>query len=194
MRAFPETFPDVISNRLFAYVNLNDLYRIISEWCTNGEYIKSDSISSSSYLEKCSIIVNENGYLLASFTTKSPVTFSDNVFVNCPTDHSSAVFALYHNPEFATPYVGIADRGETLSNLKVWPNPTSNILYVESADAPIDYITIMDLNGKTLVKKAVGDISFMVDVSRLPAGTYLLETVREGEVSVEKFVKINYQP
>lgn len=192
MRAFPETFPDVISNRLFAYVNLNDLYRIISEWCTNGEYIKSDSISSSSYLEKCSIIVNENGYLLASFTTKSPVTFSDNVFVNCPTDHSSAVFALYHNPEFATPYVGIADRGETLSNLKVWPNPANNILYVESDNIPVDYITIMDLNGKTLFRQSVNDNSASVDVSRLSAGTYLLETACKGEISVEKFVKTLY--
>ncbi len=192
MRAFPEVFPAVINNRLFAYTQLNDLNEVISEWCTNGEYIKSDTIFSSNVLEKAAIIARDDGHLLVSFRATSPVTFSGNVSVNCPTGCSSAVFALYHNPEFATPYVGIADRGETLSNLKLWPNPANNILYVESDNIPIDYITIMDLNGKTLVKKAVGDISFTVDVTRLPAGTYLLETVREGEVSVEKFVKTNY--
>ena len=50
----------------------------------------------------------------------------------------------------------------------------------------------MDLNGKTLVKECVGSNSASVDVSRLPAGTYLLETACKGEISVEKFVKTLY--
>lgn len=50
----------------------------------------------------------------------------------------------------------------------------------------------MDLNGKTLFRQSVNDNSASVDVSRLPAGTYLLETACKGEISVEKFVKTLY--
>ena len=199
MRAFPETFPDVISNRLFAYVNLNDLYRIISEWCTNGEYIKSDSISSSSYLEKCSIIVNENGYLLASFTTKSPVTFSDNVFVNCPTDHSSAVFALYHNPEFATPFVpddsvGIEEYYQNREReIYFSPNPTDGKSYVYGYMYGYKNIELFDMQGRKLgVLFEARDFAMpYIDLSPYPTGTYIVKINFERGVSVVRKVVKN---
>ena len=122
----------------------------------------------------------------------APISFNNNVSANCPSGQSSAVFALYHDPSFAEPYVGISDYKEPLSNVRIWPNPTNNILYVESDNIPIDYITIMDLNGRILVKENVGDNSFVMNASCLSAGTYLLETVCKGQVSIDKFVKSNY--
>lgn len=191
--AIPGQIPAVINNRMFAFSNVNNSYRIISEWCVDGRYITSDSILSQQGLSNASVITNENGFLLTSFSTASPfVSFRDNVSVNCPSGQSSAVFALYHDPEFATPYVGVPNYGGNHSNLKIWPNPTNNILYVESDDNSIDYITIMDINGKILMRETVENYRTLINVSLLPAGTYLLESVGKDFISVEKIIKSNY--
>ena len=137
------------------------------------------------------VTANSDGSLLLSLTSFSPVTFSDNVVANCNPGTDNAVFALYKNPEWAEPYVGITSYGERASELRLWPNPTNRVIHVECAQSPMDYVTIMDLNGRTLMREVVRDGSATIDVSRLPAGTYILEAVSNGEVSVEKFVKAN---
>lgn len=188
--AQPGQVPDVIGNRLFTYSNKSAIH----QWCVDGTYIDSINISYVHIddLDRSSVLLDSKGRLLVGLLTKASGTFGDGVSFYGSSGRSNAVFALYHDPEFTTPYVGIADRGETLSNLKVWPNPTISTLYIESDNDPIDYITVMDLNGKTLFRQSVNDNSASVDVSRLPAGTYLLETACKGEISVEKFVKTLY--
>ncbi len=139
-----------------------------------------------------SVLANDQGGLLFDIGVTSSVVFSNSVSASCPSGQSAAVFALYSDPSFAEPYVGISDYEENLSSIRIWPNPTNNILYVESDNIPIDYITIMDLNGRIIMRENVGDNSFVMNASCLPAGTYLLETVCKGQVSVDKFVKSNY--
>lgn len=187
--------PAVISNRVFATVSFNNSGNVLlTEWRNDGLVIRNDTVnctnSNISYSQ--GVTANNNGYLLSSLISYSPVTFSNNVIANCNNQpNSHAVFALYHNPEFTTPYVGITNYGDKLSDLKIWPNPANNSLNVVSDNNPIDYITIMDLNGKILMRKNVGNNNTILNVSHLPAGTYLLETVCKGEVSVNKFVKHN---
>ena len=183
--------PAVINNRVFAYANPL-IVKKICQWTNNGESINAiDFNTAASSFKNPSVLANNQGNLLFSCGTTSPIVFSNSVSTNCP-EQSSAAFALYHDPSFAEPYVGITDYEETLSNVRIWPNPTKNILYVESDNIPIDYITIMDLNGRIIMKENVGDNSFVMNASCLPAGTYLLETVCKGQVSVDKFVKSNY--
>ena len=187
--------PAVISNRVFATVSFNNSGNVLlTEWRNDGLVIRNDTLnctnSNISYSQ--GVTANNNGYMLSSLISYSPVTFSNNVIANCNNQpNSHAVFALYHNPEFTTPYVGISNYGEKLSDLRIWPNPANNSLNVVSDNNPIDYITIMDLNGKILMRKNVGNNNTILNVSHLPAGTYLLETVCKGEVSVKKFVKQN---
>ncbi len=187
--------PAVISNRVFATVSFNNSGNVLlTEWRNDGLVIRNDTLnctnSNISYSQ--GVTANNNGYMLSSLISYSPVTFSNNVIANCNNQpNSHAVFALYHNPEFTTPYVGITNYGERLSDLRIWPNPANNSLNVVSDNNPIDYITIMDLNGKILMRKNVGNNNTILNVSHLPAGTYLLETVCKGEVSVKKFVKQN---
>ena len=83
------------------------------------------------------------------------------------------------------------DYSKSFPNLKIWPNPANNYLFVETDYAQIDYVSVLDLNGKTLLKQSVRDFKTMINVSQLSAGTYFLETVCKGQVSIEKFIKTN---
>ncbi|MDR0371011.1 MAG: T9SS type A sorting domain-containing protein, partial [Prevotellaceae bacterium] len=78
--------------------------------------------------------------------------------------------------------MGIA---ETLSVIRVYPNPVRDILYIQSA-AAIEQVIIRDLNGKIL--KQVDSPSGEVNVSDLAAGVYLVGiTTAAGEI-VRKIV------
>ena len=62
---------------------------------------------------------------------KGSINFGDGVVVNGSNEHSNALFALYHNPEFTQPFVpddsvGISDYlGKRESDIYIYPNPTS---------------------------------------------------------------------
>ncbi|MCR4736683.1 MAG: T9SS type A sorting domain-containing protein [Bacteroidales bacterium] len=186
--------PAVIQNRVFMLASFNyESTCMFSELRNDGYVIRVDTINTSQPKMRKSqgVIANSDGSLLLSLTSFSPVTFSDNVVANCNPGSDNAVFALYKNPEWAKPFVGIAGYGEKALDLRLWPNPANGIIYVEGGRPPMDYITVTDLNGRTLKRETVRSSSATIDISRLPAGTYILEAVSNGEVSVEKFVKAN---
>jgi len=196
--AIPGQIPAAINNRIFAFSNVNNSYRIISEWCVNGEYITSDSILSQQGLADASIIANENGFLLTSFSTASPsVSFSDNVSVNCPSGQSSAVFALYHNPELTQPFVpddsvGIDEYYQNREReIYLYPNPTDGQTTVCGYMYGYRSIELLDLQGRklaTLLDSPHGTSLPEIDLSPYPAGTYLVKINFERGVSVVRKV------
>ena len=139
-------------------------------------------------------------------TATSPVTFDDNISVNCSSTHSSAVFALYHDPEFATPFVsddsvGIEDyldRRE--SDIYISPNPTSGPTYVYGYMYGYQSIELYDLQGRKLADLVEAwnpsDAQTMqpipaFDLSPYPAGTYLVKINFNRGVSVTRKVVKN---
>ena len=187
--------PAVLNNRVFLYVYTYSVNSTgndkISQWTNDGMFIDAIEFNVYGGSSRSSVLADNQGRILFNAAVSSSVEFSNSVSASCPAGRSSAVFALYHDPSFAEAYVGMPDYEENLSHVRVWPNPTSNILYVESDNTPIDHVTVMDLRGRIIMKEKVGDNSFVVDASRLPAGLYFLETVCKGARTVEKFVKVD---
>lgn len=141
-------------------------------------------------------------------TATSPVTFDDNISVNCSSTHSSAVFALYHDPEFATPFVsddsvGIEDyldRRE--SDIYISPNPTSGPTFVCGYMYGYTGIELYDLQGHKIADlvgtmctsslQPVPSSSLPAfDLSPYPAGTYLVKINFNRGVSVTRKVVKN---
>ena len=126
-------------------------------------------------------------------TATSPVTFDDNISVNCSSTHSSAVFALYHDPELTEPYVGIPSYDiQQQQIIRLWPNPAHTTLNVENQDVAIDHLDIYDITGKSIFQLTVGNNGTSVDVSALPAGVYYLKAVCDGEITTSKFIKSSF--
>jgi hypothetical protein len=120
--------------------------------------------------------------------TTEPVVFDNNVSVNC-SGLSNAVLALYHNPEFTEPYVGIPSYSHQKQTLHIWPNPTCNILNVSNPIESINKVIVTDVNGKILFQEIVGSQQSSINVSSLPLGMYFIKAVCEGKTHVEKFIK-----
>lgn len=83
--------------------------------------------------------------------------------------------------------------GETkLKNntLSIYPNPTTQFLYIGKESEEYKEITIMDMSGKLVLKKNNHQYKQAIDVSYLASGNYIIiSKSAKGEVYTNKFIK-----
>jgi hypothetical protein len=71
--------------------------------------------------------------------------------------------------------------GMNLTGVEVFPNPASNVLHL-SANETIEHIRVFDLLGKELFALPVGSGRYVLNVSQLREGIYLLQVHTSGGV------------
>lgn len=75
-----------------------------------------------------------------------------------------------------------------MSMFSVYPNPTTDKLMVES-QVVVNQFDIYNITGAMIMSKPVDEKSFEINVSELPAGTYLIKMRANGLVRTKRFVK-----
>ena len=75
-----------------------------------------------------------------------------------------------------------------VSSCSVYPNPTTEVMTVESSQT-VDTYEIYSITGAMVLRRNTGCKTFDVDVRELPAGAYLLKMNTEGTVVTRRFVK-----
>jgi hypothetical protein len=76
----------------------------------------------------------------------------------------------------------------TASKVKLYPNPTSNVLNIESLGT-IQTISVYNVLGQEVINEALNSTSTSLDVSSLNSGIYVVKTVVDGVASSTKFIK-----
>jgi hypothetical protein len=75
------------------------------------------------------------------------------------------------------------------NQLKVYPSPVNDLLYVSSETNTIDSLKIVDFNGRTVKQLSVNNQNAEINVSDLTAGVYMISIETENGSTVQKFVK-----
>ena len=75
----------------------------------------------------------------------------------------------------------------------IFPNPASDHFYVKMEDAIEANISLSDLNGKLVLKKAIFEVLNQVDISNLKLGIYALRVVSKSSNLVAKLVVLRDQ-
>ncbi len=75
-----------------------------------------------------------------------------------------------------------------VSKVKFYPNPTSNVLNIESVGT-IQNIAIYNVLGQEVMNKPTNETSVSLNVSGLNAGLYVIKTSIDGAISSTKFIK-----
>ena len=101
-------------------------------------------------------------------TSNLGIVYVDNIYLHKNTVLSSDSFAI--------------------SKVKLYPNPTSNVLNIESVGT-IQNIAIFNVLGQEVINKTANESLLSLDVSGLNAGVYVIKTVIDGTVSSTKFIK-----
>jgi len=73
-----------------------------------------------------------------------------------------------------------------IDGLKLYPNPTKNNLYIETALNSTIYVSIVDMLGKEVINTKVTNNS--VNVSNLTSGIYIVKITEEGKLATKKLI------
>ena len=83
--------------------------------------------------------------------------------------HGNGIYSAHTVPAF----VGIDEADEVDNSVKVYPNPAVDFITVD-ADLPVKTsFRILDMNGRVVKDLGIGPGKFNLDISGLPAGTYV---------------------
>ena len=85
---------------------------------------------------------------------------------------------LFSDEQPSTPTSVENTQGESTLQVKVYPNPTQEVLHVENAQSEVLRLYAMD--GRLVGTQAVENGSAQVDMAELPAGNYLLLCGKES--------------
>jgi hypothetical protein len=76
------------------------------------------------------------------------------------------------------------------SSIQLFPNPTQNLLNIQSNGLDFNEIELTDLHGRTQRLEIAPNRQYQLDLSDYPAGLYVLRLYAEGKViATQKFVK-----
>lgn len=94
----------------------------------------------------------------------------------------------FGNFSFCT--LGTGETKTKENNLKVYPNPTTQLLYVGKESDKNYHISIIDMSGKLIKQKSNHRYNEAIDVSELVPGNYMIVSKSsEGKIYKNKFIK-----
>jgi hypothetical protein len=77
----------------------------------------------------------------------------------------------------------------SMDQLKVYPNPASDVLYIENIPADT-YVRVSDITGRQQVLTQAGSLSSGLDLSGMKDGLYFLSIEKDGKIlTTVKFIK-----
>ncbi len=76
--------------------------------------------------------------------------------------------------------------------VSIYPNPSSNIIHVQTPSTETYTITLMDENGKTILSQFSENNGHesIIDISHISSGLYVMELVSKKERIIKRLVKI----
>jgi len=110
---------------------------------------------------------------------------------NNPSQHFSAIVEV---EEYELSMAGLNDAGETLLGINddkavdfaISPNPAKNVVSLKCTESIQGTIEIIDIQGKSWCKKAIEGNLTEINVSTLPAGTYLMRLTTPDGTTTKK--------
>jgi hypothetical protein len=75
------------------------------------------------------------------------------------------------------------------ADITIWPNPSSDRIFIKGLSDLVNELEIIDIHGKTVVKARQVNLNEGFAISNLPIGTYFAKVVSGEIVSILKFMK-----
>jgi Secretion system C-terminal sorting domain/Photosynthesis system II assembly factor YCF48 len=86
--------------------------------------------------------------------------------------------------------VGLNDFSIKTNSLKIYPIPTSSQIIVETKSVSTkSQLSILNLNGQTLITYQITEPSIQIDITSLPSRVYFVRLTNDRTVKVGKIIK-----
>jgi len=146
-------------------------------------------------------LANGDLYPYESFTILESVgQISDYLFWNtdnCSIGGGFNIFRCYKNGDFTyppstgcEPLILSNSQVSDIPGLEIFPNPVTDLLYVQIENFIIQEIVIFTVEGKRILQKENKTNGIQIDTKDLQEGTYLIQIKTKDETTTQKFIKI----
>ena len=78
---------------------------------------------------------------------------------------------------------------QPLNSLKVYPNPFSDKLNIQTNEDNLQFLKIIDLQGRLIKQEKVSGSSYELNLESLPQATYILEIISDKAKQSVKVIK-----
>jgi hypothetical protein len=157
------------------------LVRVEDALCTNadsgfGQWVVNDG-SGSCLIN--STIYNATRAQGTSYNITGPVFYSFDEYKIMPRDMNDV-----------EQVVSVSELSAA-AGLKIWPNPTTDVLNLTGADGSplMGHIRIVDAQGREVLQQQLGAGTGVIEISGLPAGWYTLQHFGQSSQQTVRFVK-----
>lgn len=123
-----------------------------------------------------------------SQTFSTLVTPSVTTFYYLQVVDSNGCWTFAHKTIIVKECTGLHDLNKEL-NFKVYPNPTSDKLYIETDNLSLNSITLIDLLGEIIPIKVSNSKIQEIDLSNYSNGMYFIKVKSQNESSTIKIIK-----
>lgn len=162
-------------------------------WKESGELIEAINIPvyNDIWAHSGNAILRNNGDLFVTGTYKKNITFG-NFVLNGSNAWTNVYMAKYNDISFVHPYgIGIESISQNESDkLLIYPNPTKDIVNIETKGEIINSYTLYNIGGQTMIKSEKLKVkSKKINLSNLPKGVYILKVRTEKNVYSHKVIR-----
>ncbi|EPR70754.1 hypothetical protein ADIWIN_3401 [Winogradskyella psychrotolerans RS-3] len=130
---------------------------------------------------------NSHGYIAYKIKPKSDVEVGDIIsgIADIFFDFNPAIITNTVSTEIVE---SLSVNEFNVQTIQVFPNPVKNKLEITSSQI-IDFMTVVDINGRVLKEIKLSNLEYSLDVSNLTKGVYFLEIQSGDSKSTNKFIK-----
>lgn len=126
--------------------------------------------------------------LIQAFPTVPPQTLKQMIVESASNYDNYEIDYGYGIPDFEKVFLNNSIISESATiNVRISPNPAKDYLHI-SSEKNIDFIEIVDLSGRSIMKKAINNNESQIDISGLNSGLYFIIFSSENRKSTEKFL------
>ncbi|MEN8229699.1 MAG: T9SS type A sorting domain-containing protein [Bacteroidota bacterium] len=149
---------------------------------TPGAYLSGETSQVVDSLDDCSTVtVNvPSGYIFENWTgTGDFATTTSN-----PLTVTNVTAAMTITANFKSNGTNSGISNDT--RISIYPNPTSGIINIESANSDIQSVAVTDMSGKLIMQQATATNHLTINLSDQPAGIYFIEIHANDEIILKK--------
>ena len=181
---------------------------IVYKTINGGIHWDTLSTGTSSSLQSVQFINTDTGYVAGDWgtilkTTNAGVSWTllnsgttynlfSVYFTDANTGYAAGDYGTILNTKNGGGFpVGLSDASYKSGTLKIYPNPSSKTIYIEtsSTTATCRQLLIINTSGQHLITRQITTLKTQLDISTLPQGVYFVRLTSDKSVATGKFIK-----
>lgn len=162
--------------------------QIVQSLYAKGDYISFGAEQNANSTHSDVFVSFDGGQTFSTDT----VGLRPNAGIEVPTDlhaYNDEIFLVFNSFEVYRKgaVLGVSELEEK-SSVKLYPNPTNNLLYIQS-EKEIERLILYDLQGNVVSNAEVNLSKSFIDMHSLESGIYLLKVMTGGHEEIQRIVK-----